>query len=65
MLFLASVPKRMLSIIISRDRKEYLNKMDLEENIINKEMKRCKKCGRVLPEDKFRLVKGQFNNPYY
>ena len=62
---MVSVPKRMLSIIISRDRKEYLNKMDLEENIINKEMKRCKKCGRVLPADKFRLVKGQFNNPYY
>ena len=25
----------------------------------------CKKCGRVLLVEKFRLVKGQFNNPYY
>lgn len=25
----------------------------------------CKKCGRVLPIEKFRLVKGQFHNPYY
>ena len=25
----------------------------------------CKKCGRILPVDKFRLVKGLFHNPYY
>ena len=25
----------------------------------------CKKCGRILPIERFRLVKGQFNNPYY
>lgn len=25
----------------------------------------CKKCGRILPVEKFRLVKGQFHNPYY
>ncbi len=25
----------------------------------------CKKCGRILPIEKFRLVKGQFHNPYY
>ena len=25
----------------------------------------CKKCGRILPVKKFRLVKGQFHNPYY
>ena len=25
----------------------------------------CKQCGRILPLDKFRLVKGQFSNPYY
>lgn len=25
----------------------------------------CKKCCRILPIEKFRLVKGQFNNPYY
>ena len=25
----------------------------------------CKKCGRLLPVEKFRLKKGQFGNPYY
>ena len=25
----------------------------------------CNKCGRILPIEKFRLVKGQFHNPYY
>lgn len=25
----------------------------------------CKKCGRILQIEKFRLVKGQFYNPYY
>jgi len=25
----------------------------------------CNKCGIMLPIDKFRLVRGQFNNPYY
>ena len=25
----------------------------------------CNKCGRILPIEKFRLVKGQFYNPYY
>ena len=29
------------------------------------QVKICKKCGRMLPVEKFRLVKGQFNNPYY
>ena len=29
------------------------------------ETKICKKCGRILPVDKFRLVRGQFHNPYY
>lgn len=29
------------------------------------ETKICKKCGRILPVEKFRLVKGQFHNPYY
>lgn len=29
------------------------------------ETKICKKCGRILPIEKFRLVKGQFYNPYY
>ena len=25
----------------------------------------CKKCGRILPIEKFRLCTGQFSNPYY
>lgn len=25
----------------------------------------CKKCGRLLPIEKFRLVRGQFHDPYY
>ncbi len=25
----------------------------------------CNKCGRILPIEKFRLVRGQFYNPYY
>lgn len=29
------------------------------------ETKICKKCGRILPIEKFRLVRGQFHNPYY
>lgn len=29
------------------------------------DIKVCIKCGRILPIEKFRLVKGQFNNPYY
>ena len=33
--------------------------------IENLETKICKKCGRILPVEKFRLVKGQFHNPYY
>lgn len=31
----------------------------------NIETKVCNKCGRELPIDKFRLVRGQFYNPYY
>ena len=45
----------------------------IDKNIISKnvneigenETKICKKCGRLLPIAKFRLVKGQFHNPYY
>lgn len=33
--------------------------------IENLETKICKKCGRILSVDKFRMVKGQFHNPYY
>lgn len=25
----------------------------------------CKKCGRLLPIEKFSLIKGKYNNPYY
>ena len=31
----------------------------------NEETKVCNKCGRILPAEKFRLVKGKFHNPYY
>lgn len=36
----------------------------IEENI-EYQAKICKKCGRLLPIGNYRLVKGQFNNPYY
>lgn len=29
------------------------------------EIKECSKCGRKLPIERFRLVRGQFHNPYY
>ena len=29
------------------------------------ETKICKKCGRILPIQNFRLATGQFGNPYY
>lgn len=29
------------------------------------EIKECSKCGRKLPIERFRLVRGQFRNPYY
>lgn len=29
------------------------------------ETKICNKCGRILPKENFRLVRGQFHNPYY
>jgi len=29
------------------------------------DIKVCIKCGRILPIERFRLVKGKFNNPYY
>ncbi len=31
----------------------------------NEETKICKKCGKILPLDNFRLKKGEFHNPYY
>ena len=39
-----------------------MSSTELKENV---ETKICKKCGRILPKEKFRLVKGQFSNPYY
>lgn len=37
----------------------------MKNTIENGTTKICNKCGRILPIEKFRLVKGQFNNPYY
>lgn len=37
----------------------------MSEIKFNDETKICNKCGRILPLNKFRLVKGQFYNPYY
>lgn len=39
--------------------------MNFETLIKNEVTKICKKCGRILPKEKFRLVKGQFYNSYY
>ena len=35
------------------------------ENNMEYQTKICKKCGRLLPIENFRLCKGQFGNPYY
>lgn len=40
-------------------------KMKNTNTLENGTTKICNKCGRVLPIEKFRLVKGQFYNPYY
>lgn len=37
----------------------------MKNTIENGTIKVCNKCGRILPIEKFRLVKGQFYNPYY
>lgn len=37
----------------------------IDENKKEYETKICNKCGRILPKEKFRLVRGQFHNPYY
>lgn len=39
--------------------------MNNSEKKMNIEIKICQKCGRTLPIDKFRLVKGRFYSPYY
>ena len=39
--------------------------MNYTNTLENGITKVCNKCGRVLPIEKFRLVKGQFYNPYY
>ena len=39
--------------------------MNKTNTLGNGTTKVCNKCGRVLPIEKFRLVKGQFYNPYY
>ncbi len=37
----------------------------MKNTIENGTTKVCNKCGRILPIEKFRLVKGQFYNPHY
>ena len=39
--------------------------MNNTNTVENGTTKMCNKCGRVLPIKKFRLVRGQFHNPYY
>lgn len=39
--------------------------MNNTNTLENGTTKICNKCGRILPVEKFRLVKGQFYNPYY
>jgi hypothetical protein len=39
--------------------------MNNTNTLENGTTKVCNKCGRVLPIEKFILVKGQFYNPYY
>ena len=49
----------MLSIIISKG----IIKVKMNTEI--SQTKICKKCGRLMPIEKFNLIKGQYNNPYY
>ena len=49
----------MLSIITSKG----IIKVKMNTEI--SQTKICKKCGRLLPIEKFNLIKGQYNNPYY
>ena len=37
------------------------NKREVQEQLT----KVCNKCGKLLPIEKFRIVRGQFHNPYY
>ena len=39
--------------------------MNNTNTLENRTTKVCNKCGKALPIEKFRLVKGQFYNPYY
>ena len=39
--------------------------MTKSNTVENGTTKICNKCGRILPTEKFRLVRGQFHNPYY
>ena len=39
--------------------------MNNKKKIENGTAKICNKCGSILPIEKFRLVRGQFHNPYY
>jgi hypothetical protein len=55
----------MLSKIISKLKGIIIGIMSSKRVVEHVETKICKKCGRILPVDRFRLVKGQFHNPYY
>lgn len=61
-LYLTPSSLRALSNIISkRDVKNIMEKLLVEKT----ETKVCSKCGRTLPIEKFRLLKGKFYTPYY
>ena len=62
---LAFAYKRMLSKIISKLKGIFIGIMSNTKATEYVETKICKKCGRILPIEKFRSVKGLFYNPYY
>lgn len=37
----------------------------LSDILTNEVTKICNKCGMILPIENFRIVKGQFRNPYF
>ena len=48
------------------DNKMYKEGQDWVSDILtNEATKICSKCGMILPIENFRMVKGQFHNPYY
>ena len=48
------------------DNKTYKEGQDWLSDILTNEVtKICNKCGMILPIENFRIIKGQFHNPYY